>query len=86
MKEIFGGFIVTLFKENFTHEHLVKLGLNEKQINAVFYVKEKITNNEYQSLTKTSERTASRDLSDLVKKQILKSSGVKEGGTFLTLV
>jgi len=88
MKESFGGFSITLFKENFTQEHLVKLGLNEKQINAVFYVKEKgkITNNDYQSLNKTSERTASRDLSDLVKKQILKSSGVKGGGAFYTLV
>ena len=33
----------------------------------------------------TTERTASRDLSDLVEKGIIKSSGVKGAGAFYTL-
>ena len=44
------------------------MGLNERQIKAVMYVKEKwkITNKEYQEINNTSERTATRDLSNLV--------------------
>ncbi len=57
-------------------------------VKATSFVKEKgkITNNEYQNLNKTTERTASRDLSDLVKKQVFKSSGMKGAGAFYTLL
>src|SRR5690606_36344338 len=60
-----GGFFVTLFKNNLTAEQLAKLGLNDRQLKAVEYVKGKgrITNKEYQSLNTISERTASRELS-----------------------
>ena len=48
MEEDGGGFIVRLFKDDLTQEQLVKLGLNERQIKAVLYVKEngRITNHE----------------------------------------
>ncbi len=36
-----GGFLVTLFKDNFTEEQLQKFGLNQRQVKAVLYVKEK---------------------------------------------
>lgn len=36
-------------------------------------------------MNETTERTASRDLSDLVEKGIIKSSGVKVAGAFYTL-
>lgn len=87
MIELDGGFSITLFKDNITPEKLTKLGLNDRQIKAVLILKErgKITNKEYQEMNETTERTASRDLSDLVEKGIIKSSGVKGAGAFYTL-
>ena len=84
LKELDGGFIITLFKDNFTPEQLSKLGLNDRQVKAVLFVKEngKITNKEYQELNSTSERTASRDLIGLIEKAILKNSEVKGAGSF----
>ena len=88
MKELDGGFIITLFKDNISPEQLTKLGLNNRQIKAVIFVKDKgkITNREYQELNSTSERTASRDLNALIEKNILRSSEVKGAGSsyFLT--
>ena len=48
MKELDGGFIITLFKDNLNSEQLTKLGLNDRQVKAVLFVKEKgkITNSE----------------------------------------
>ncbi|MCO5293258.1 MAG: putative DNA binding domain-containing protein [Chitinophagaceae bacterium] len=82
-----GGFFVTLFKNNLTKEQLTNLGLNERQLKAVEYVKEKgkITNKEYQSLNTISERTASRELSDLVEKQVFNSSETKGAGSYFYL-
>lgn len=82
-----GGFFVTLFKNNLTSEQLTKLGLNERQLKAVGYVKEKgkITNKEYQTLNSISERTASRELSELTDKQVLKSSETKGAGSYFYL-
>lgn len=83
----FGGISVTLYKDKYTQDNLEKLGLNERQIKAVLFVKEKgeITNKEYQKLNSTSERTATRDLTNLVKKQILKSSEIKGAGSYFYL-
>ncbi len=52
---------------------LVRLGLNDRQVQAVAYVRERgrITNREYQALFDVSERTALYDLSDLVDKGVL---------------
>jgi ATP-dependent DNA helicase RecG len=80
MEEKWGGFIVTLFKERFSVEELQKLELNERQIKAVLYVKEKgqITNSEYQTLNEISERTASRELEELMKLSVFKRIGDKK--------
>ncbi|HOM27646.1 MAG TPA: ATP-binding protein [bacterium] len=82
-KEEFGGFTVYLYKDIYTEENLRKIGLNERQIKAVLYVKEKgkITNKEYQQICNTSERTATRDLSELVSKEILEQKGTTGKGT-----
>ena len=55
-------------KDIYTEEHLRTLGLNERQIEAVMYVKEKgrITNKEYQQLTGVSRQMATLELKDLV--------------------
>lgn len=82
-----GGLLVTLFKNKLTVEQLTKLGLNERQLKAVEYVKEKgkVTNKEYQTINSISERTASRELSDLVEKEVLKSSETKGAGSYFYL-
>jgi ATP-dependent DNA helicase RecG len=77
LEEDMGGFMVKLFKDRFTEEQLQKLGLNERQVKAVLYVKEKgrITNSEYQEINNISERTASRDLEELFQKGIFERIG-----------
>ena len=73
MKEKEGGFIVTLFKERFSVEELQKMGLNDRQVKAVLYVKEKgkITNGEYQEINEITAKTAFRDLDELLKINVL---------------
>lgn len=71
-------FWVTFRKDIYNKEELSKLGLNERQVKAVMYVKEhgKITNKEYQEINQISNRTATSDLKELVEKfNILKMSG-----------
>jgi ATP-dependent DNA helicase RecG len=80
-----GGIIVRLFKDRFSQEELQKLGLNERQIKAVSYVKEKgkITNKEYQEINSVAKPTATRDLSELTDTyKIFKNSGVGAGSIY----
>jgi len=81
MKELDGGFIITLFKDNLTLEQLSKLELNDRQVKAVLFVKEKgkITNSEYQILNEVSDRTALRDIEELTERGILIKEGEKKG-------
>lgn len=82
-----GGFLVEIFKDRYTKYRLKKLELNERQIEAVLYVKEngRISNSEYQKLFEVSRNTASNDLTGLVKLDILQSSGAKGAGAFYVL-
>jgi len=81
--EEYGVMKVVFYKDKFTEEALRKMGLNERQIRAVMYIKDKaeITNNIYQKVCETSERTASRDLNYLVEKGILEQLGKTGKGT-----
>jgi len=83
-KEEMGGFSVYFRKDIYTEEYLRKMGLNERQIKAVMYVKKKgrITNREYQELTGVSRQMATIDLTQLVKIGILSRSG--KGGAGVT--
>lgn len=67
------GFWVVFRKDTFNEQSLKELGLNDRQIKAVLYVKEKgkITNSEYQKINDCSRATANRDLTELVQKDIL---------------
>lgn len=69
-----GGICVTIYQNIITDNYLDNLELNERQIKAINYVREKkrITNKEYQNLTNCSRRTASRDLQELIEKNIFK--------------
>lgn len=77
LKEVFGGFSIIFRKDIYTEEHLRNLGLNERQIKAVLYAKQKgkITNKEYRVLTGLSDESVRKDLSELVEKNILLFQG-----------
>jgi ATP-dependent DNA helicase RecG len=79
-----GGFIVTLFKDRFSEEELRKMELNDRQIKAVRYVKEKgkITNKEYQEINAVARRWATVELTDLVNKNIFKNIGYGAGSYY----
>jgi len=85
--EFSGGFSIIFRKDIFTEKYLRELGLNERQIKAVGYFKEKgrITNKEYQQIANTIKRTASRDLKELIDKDVLIKIGDSGKGTYYTL-
>ncbi|HOK79624.1 MAG TPA: ATP-binding protein [bacterium] len=72
-----GAFSVNFYKDIYTEENLRKMGLNERQIKAVLYVKEigRITNREYQELNNISRQTATLDLKEIVDKKIFRTIG-----------
>jgi len=86
-KEEFGGFTVELWKDIYNEERLRKLGLYERQIKAVLYVKErgKITNKEYQNITGVKKRQATEDLRHLEKLGILERVGTTGKGVHYVL-
>ena len=63
-------FWVIFRKDIYYPEYLQSLGLNDRQIKAVIFVKEKgkITNSDYQLLNDISKRTATTELTELVNK------------------
>jgi ATP-dependent DNA helicase RecG len=88
MLEQDGGFIITLFKSKLTDEQLIKLGLNDRQLKAVQFVKEKgrISNSDFQTLNAISKATASRDLAELVEKfDLFEKQGLTGAGTIYVL-
>jgi len=58
--------------------------LNDRQIKAVLYVKEKgrITNSEYQEINNVARRWTTVELSDLVEKNLFKNIGYGAGSYF----
>ena len=77
-------FLVEFKKDIYHKDFLIELGLNERQIRAVLFVKEKgkITNKEYQKLTHTIERTARRDLVKLIELKIFVKKGELKGSYY----
>jgi len=80
--EEMGGFSARFYKDIYMEEILRKMGLNERQITAIMYVKEKgkITNKDYQNLTGISRQMATIDLNQLVEKRILIKMGKAGAG------
>jgi ATP-dependent DNA helicase RecG len=68
----------------FMQKNISEAGLNERQIKAVMYVKEKgkISNKEYQGIYGVKERLASIELTDLVNKGVFVKLGTTGRGTF----
>jgi ATP-dependent DNA helicase RecG len=85
--EEYQGFRVIFRKDIYTEEYLRKMGLNERQIKAVMYVKEKgkIANKEYQAEFLVSKPTATRDLTELVDKEIFELKGKGRRNVHYTL-
>lgn len=75
-----GGFSVSLFNNSSPEMLGAHYGLNQRQIEGIAYLKEhgKISNKIYQEVNHVSKATASKDLSDLVKKTVLIKNG--QGG------
>jgi len=80
-------FWVEFRKDIYNYDYLKTLNLNDRQIKALLYTKvnTKITNSTYQKINDCSRNTASNDLSELVDKELLKSSGQKGAGAFYSL-
>ena len=72
-----GGMLITFRKDIYTEENLLKMGLNDRQIKAIIYVKENgsIVNAIYQNINSTTKKTASRDLADLISKKLFENKG-----------
>jgi ATP-dependent DNA helicase RecG len=72
-----GGLSVTFLKDIYTSEYLKTLNLNERQIKAVLYVKEKgsIKNSEYQEINDLGRTVTAEELQDLTSKKILQRIG-----------
>ena len=81
--EIMGGFVTCFKKAVTTEEKVEEIELNERQIKAVEYIKEHghITNKEYQDITGVSRQMTTRELSELVNKNVLKKVGTVGKGT-----
>lgn len=77
-----GGLWLTFPRNVLTESYVHSLGLNERQIAAVRYVREKgkITNGEYQKLNHVSKSSATKELSELVAKKVLKAEGAGKRG------
>jgi len=77
-------FWIEFRKDIYSEEYLKTLDINVRQKKAILYLKlnKKITNSIYQEINHTSNRTATRDLTLLVKMGILENSGSKGAGAF----
>jgi hypothetical protein len=71
-----------------SNDYILKYGLNDRQVKALQHMKKKgrISNSDYQRLNHVSKPTATRDLRDLVKKAILKPSGIRGAGAFYEIM
>lgn len=78
-----GQFVQTIWRDPLTASVLSRLDLNERQKKAIGYVRvnRRITNSQYRQLTGAIKKTASRDLDDLVTKQVFARSGRTGRGT-----
>ncbi|MFO8108949.1 MAG: hypothetical protein R6U17_00260 [Thermoplasmata archaeon] len=80
-----GTAIVVTFRKMIIEESLREKGLNERQIEAVKYVKKEgnIKNKIYRDFFDVSKRTATSDLTELVEMGILKKEGKGRGTEYV---
>ncbi|OGT19880.1 MAG: hypothetical protein A2V90_02125 [Gammaproteobacteria bacterium RBG_16_57_12] len=82
-----GSFVITLWRDWLTAEVLARFQINDRQLQAIAYVKARgqITNREFREATGVIARTASRDLEDLAHKGVLVKVGATGRGTYYVL-
>jgi len=82
-----GSFVLTLWRDWLTQAAMASMGLTERQRHVVAHVKARgrIGNLEYCQLYKVSKPTASRDLDELCRLQVLKRVGTTGKGTYYVL-
>lgn len=82
-----GSFVITLWRDWLTDEVLAGFNLNERQVQAIAYIKKNqiITNSAYQAEFNAAKRTASRDLDDLLSKGLLEKVGTTGKGVHYRL-
>jgi ATP-dependent DNA helicase RecG len=85
LEEDQGGVRVTFLKDIYTEENLRQLGLSDRQTRAVLFIKEhgQITNSQFQKAFQVSDRTALRDLEDLVQRKVVVKIGEKRSTRYL---
>lgn len=83
-----GGISVTFLKDIYTEEYLRTIDINDRQVNAVLYIKEhgKINNSIYQEINNISKPTATRELKDFIEKDIISNIGTKGSSSEYVLV
>lgn len=69
-------------------DFILKHGLSHRQVKALRFLKNRgrITNSDYQRLNHISKPSSTRDLQDLVKKAIIKPSGIRGAGAFYEIM
>lgn len=80
-----GGIAITLYKNRYTQEYLDSLDLSDRQRRAMNYVREhgQITNSIYQELNNITDRTARRDIHELVELYgLLEKKGTTKGAYY----
>ncbi|OIP48194.1 MAG: hypothetical protein AUK28_05245 [Desulfobacterales bacterium CG2_30_60_27] len=82
-----GFFVTTLWRDWLVPEILAQLDFNERQRQAVQFIKTKgrLSNMDYQQAFSVSKPTASRDMEDMVRKGVLEKIGTTGKGTYYVL-
>ena len=77
-----GSFVITIWRDWLTEDVVAGFNLNDRQKKAVVYLKThgKISNAEYQQVANSIKKTATRDLTDLMKKGIIEKVGSRGPG------
>jgi ATP-dependent DNA helicase RecG len=80
-----GQWVVTLWRDWLTEEFLAALELNERQAQAVRYLKinRQMTNADYQRVVRCPPRTATRDLNSMVEMGIITLRGKGRGAHYV---
>lgn len=82
-------FWVVFRKDIYHTEYLQSLGLNDRQVKAVLFAKDKgkITNSDYQTLNDISKRTSTTELTELADKfKVLIKTGTSGAGIYYKIV
>ena len=85
IREKGGGVSVTIFKDIYNEKYLSKLDLNDRQKEAIKYIKNKgsVTSSLYVEEFQVAKRTAIRDIEILVELNLLKKEGLSKNTQYI---